>query len=82
MGSLRQRLSDRLLRVGAETGFDGEELHRRIAADSRTRAMSAHDMQALDAHRATLALVSRVAVRLGLLIMPKSAVTAEVASRR
>jgi hypothetical protein len=44
--------------------------------------MSAHDMQALDAHRATLALVSRVAVRLGLLIMPKSSVTAEVASRR
>jgi hypothetical protein len=82
VGTLRQRLSERLLHVGAETGFDGEEMHRRIAADGRTKAMSAHDMRALEAHRAALAFVSRVAVRLGLLLMPRDRVTPMVPSRR
>ena len=82
MGTLRQRLSDRLLRVGAETGFDGEELHRKIAADVRTRGLSAQDMQALETHRAVVAFVSRTATRLGLLLMPRDRVTPDVPSRR
>jgi len=82
VGTLRQRLGERLLRVGAETGFDGEEMHRKIAADGRTRGLSAHDMQALEAHRAVLAFVSRVAVRLGLLLMPRDRITPDVPSRR
>jgi hypothetical protein len=39
-------------------------------------------MQALEAHRAVVAFVSRVAVRLGLLLLPRDRVTPNVPSRR
>jgi hypothetical protein len=82
VGSIRQRLSDRLLEVGAETAFDGEDLHRQIEADGRFAAMSAQDRQALDQHRAIVSFVGHVAVRLGLRLMPRSRASVEVPSRR
>lgn len=82
MGSIRQRLSDRLLRAGAETAFDGEALHRRIGADRRVTTLSARDRHVLDQHRAMVSFTGAVAVRLGLWLMPRGRVTAEALSRR
>lgn len=66
MRSLRRRVAERLLASGTEMAFDGRHIARGIA---RTGTRTADD-PALAQALFLVELVSRVKVRIGLLILP------------
>jgi uncharacterized membrane protein YjjP (DUF1212 family) len=64
MRSLRQRVGERLLASGAEMAFDGQHIAR------SARAAGSYDEVTVAQALALIRLLSRIKVRLGLLIMP------------
>jgi hypothetical protein len=80
--SLRQRVSDRLLRAGSAMAFDRQHMNAQIAADPRSRTIGPRDVEELNRYLSTLDLLSRILVRVGLLLMPPPRSTPMPAARR
>jgi hypothetical protein len=68
VGSLRQRIGERLLASGTEMAFDREHIARGIAG-SGTRTTGPHDDAIVEQALLVVQWISRVKVRLGLLLV-------------
>jgi hypothetical protein len=79
--SLRQGLSERLLRAGSAMAFDRQEINAKMAADPRARRLGARDVEELSRYLRTLDLLSSILVRVGLLLMPAPRSTPVAAAR-